>query len=198
MIIENIPVILQYFIPGFLCLIIFKGIIGINISNTYTAIFSCVFSYILLSISELIFIWVKDLEQFKTNVYVRSIISIIIGLILSIIFGICYHTKRLGKIMKFISGKTQYQKIWRDVIDLDNGSNLKIYVKDDNYYVYGHFRNVEEHEDDPYIAVFGYGKYNKITNELIENEINYMNDNLENNNHIYMIKMSNVDHIEIE
>ena len=100
--------------------------------------------------------------------------------------------------MKFILDKTQYRKIWRDVIDLDNGSNLKIYVKDDDYYVYGHFRNVEEHEDDPYIAVFGYGKFDKVTNKLLDNEINYMNDNLENNNHIYMIKMSNVDHIEIE
>lgn len=198
MIIENIPVILQYFIPGFLCLIIFKGITGINISNTYTAIFSCVFSYILLSISELAFVWIKDLASFTTNIYIRSIISIIIGLSLSIIFGVCYHTKKLGKIIKSISGKTQYRRIWRDVIDLDNGSNLKIYVKNNSYYVYGHFRNVEEYEDDPYIAVFGYGKYNKVTNELIENEINYMNENLKNDNHIYMIKMSNVDHIEIE
>lgn len=198
MIIENIPVILQYFIPGFLCLIIFKGITGINISNTYTAIFSCVFSYILLSISELAFVWIKDLASFTTNIYIRSIISIIIGLSLSIIFGVCYHTKKLSKIIKSISGKTQYRRIWRDVIDLDNGSNLKIYVKNNSYYVYGHFRNVEEYEDDPYIAVFGYGKYDKVTNELIDNEINYMNDNLENNNHIYMIKMSNVDHIEIE
>lgn len=198
MIIENIPVILQYFIPGFLCLIILKGITGINISNTYTAIFSCVFSYILLSISELAFVWIKDLASFTTNIYIRSIISIIIGLSLSIIFGVCYHTKKLGKIIKSISGKTQYRRIWRDVIDLDNGSNLKIYVKNNSYYVYGHFRNVEEYEDDPYIAVFGYGKYNKVTNELIENEINYMNENLKNDNHIYMIKMSNVDHIEIE
>lgn len=190
--------ILQYFIPGFLCLIIFKGITGTNMSNTYTAIFSCVFSYILLSMSELLFIWIKPLKLFSTNIYIRSIISIVIGLILSIIFGVCYHTKRLGKIIKSISGKTQYQRIWRDIIDLDNGSNLKIYVKNDSYYVYGHFRNVEEYEDDPYIAVFGYGKYNKVTNELIENEIDYMNEDLKNDNHIYMIKMSNVDHIEIE
>ena len=135
--------------------------------------------------------------KFKTNVYIRSVISIIIGLVLSIIFGICYHTKRLGKIMKFISGKTQYRRIWRDVIDLDNGSNLKIYVKDDNYYVYGHFRNVEEHEDDPYIAVFGYGKFDKVTNKLLEYEPNHMDDDIKNDRNIYMIRMSNVDHIEI-
>lgn len=198
LIIENISVILQYFIPGFLCLIIFKGITGMNMSNTYTAIFSCVFSYILLSISELIFIWIKSLTSFKTNIYIRSSVSIIIGLILSVIFGICYHTKRLSKIMKFISGKTQYRKIWRDVIDLDNGSNLKIYVKDDDYYVYGHFRNVEEHEDDPYIAVFGYGKFDKVTNKLLDNEPNHMGDDIKNDRNIYMIRMSNVDHIEIE
>ncbi len=100
--------------------------------------------------------------------------------------------------MKFISGKTQYRRIWRDVIDLDNGSNLKIYVKDDNYYVYGHFRNVEEHEDDPYIAVFGYGKFDKVTNELLEYENHYLDDDIKNDSHIYMIRMSNVDHIEIE
>lgn len=81
LIIQNIPVILQYFIPGFLCLIIFKIITGTNTSNKYTAILSCVFSYILLSVSELIFIWIKSLEQFKTNVYVRSVISIIMGLV---------------------------------------------------------------------------------------------------------------------
>lgn len=198
LVIENIPIILQYFIPGFLCLIVFKAITGVNISNTYTVIFSCVFSYILLSISELIFIWIKCLEPFETNIYVRSIISIVIGLILSVIFGVCYHTKKLGKIMKSISGKTQYRKMWRDVIDLENGSNLKIYVKNDNYYVYGHFRNVEEYEDDPYIAVFGYGKYDKVTNELLEYEKHYLDDNVENDSHIYMIRMSNVDHIEIE
>ena len=66
---------------------------------------------------------------------------------------------------------------------------LKIYVKNNSYYVYGHFRNVEEYEDDPYIAVFGYGKYNKVTNELIENEIDYMNENLKNDNHIFYLNI---------
>ena len=177
---------------------IFISATNVAISNTYTIIFSCVLSYILLSISELVFIWIKCLSQFRNNIYVRSVISITIGLILAIIFSMCFHTKKLKEFMKSIAGKTQYDEIWRDVIDLEGGSNLKIYIKNENYYVFGHFRNIEEHKTDPYIAVFGYGKFDKITNKLIDEESNHMDDDLKDDSNIFVIRMSNVEHMEIK
>ena len=100
--------------------------------------------------------------------------------------------------MKSIAGKTQYDEIWRDIIDLEGGSNLKIYIKNENYYVRGHFRNIEEHKTDPYIAVFGYGKFDKITNKLIDEESNHMDDDIKDDSNIFVTRMSNVEHIEIE
>lgn len=41
-----------------------------------------------------------------------------------------------------------------------------------------------------------YGKYDKITNELLQYEEFYFED--KNCEHVYVVKMSNVDHIEIE
>lgn len=187
---------MQYFIPGLWCLIIFKYISNKSIHHTYIAIFSCAISYILLSITEVIFIKITCLTQFKNNIYIRSFTSVIIGTIFSIVIGIVYHTKVFGFIMKLISNKTQYNEIWRDVIDF-KATNLKLYIRDEDYYVYGHFRNIEENKKDPWIAVYGYGKFNKVTNKLLENEPNHMGDDKnDDKKNIFIIKISDVEHIE--
>lgn len=98
--------------------------------------------------------------------------------------------------MKLISNKTQYNEIWRDVIDF-KATNLKLYIRDEDYYVYGHFRNIEENKKDPWIAVYGYGKFNKVTNKLLENEPNHMGDDTnDDKKNIFIIKISDVEHIE--
>lgn len=123
-------------------------------------------------------------------------IGIIIGATLSLIFSAIYYSKWFGKFLKSISHKTQYESIWRDVINFKTGSNLKVYIKNENYYVYGSFKCIEVNQPDPYISIDKYGKYDKITNELLEYEEFYFED--KKDEHIYVIKMSNVDHVEIE
>lgn len=157
---------------------------------------SCVFSYILLSLIELIFVFAKSSDEIKNNLYIRSFIGIAIGTVLSIIFSAIYYSKSFGNFLKSISHKTQYESIWRDVINFKTGSNLKVYIKNENYYVYGSFKCIEINQIDPYISIDRYGKYDKITNELLEYEEFYFED--EKCEHIYVIKMSNVDHVEIE
>lgn len=159
-------------------------------------ILSCVFSYILLSLTELIFAFTKSSDEIKNNLYIRSFIGIAIGTVLSIIFSAIYYSKWFGKFLKSISHKTQYESIWRDVINFKTGSNLKVYIKNENYYVYGSFKCIEINQTDPYISIDRYGKYDKITNELLEYEEFYFED--KKGEHIYIIKMSNIDHIEIE
>ncbi|MEF2835675.1 MAG: hypothetical protein U0O41_06345 [Clostridia bacterium] len=177
-------------------MIIFKKITEVHIPKIYMSILSCVFSYILLSMTEFIFITTKCPVEIKNNLYIHSFMGILIGVVLSIIFSIIYYSKIFGKFLKFISHKTQYESIWRDVINFKTGSNFKVYIKNENYYVYGSFKCIEVNREDPYISVNRYGKYDKITNELLEYEDFYFED--EKCEHIYVIKMSNVDHIEIE
>lgn len=160
------------------------------------AILSCSFSYLLISIVEFIFVTLKCPDQIKSNLYLRSFIGITIGVSFSIICSIIYYTKLFGKILKSISHKTQYESIWRDVINFKTGSNLKVYIKNESYYVYGSFKCIETNQADPYISIDRYGKYDKITNELLPYEEFYFED--KNCEHVYVVKMSNVDHIEIE
>ena len=49
--------------------------------------------------------------------------------------------------------KTPNDNIWRDVLDLTHGSNLKLYIRDANYYIIGHHRNIEEKGDDSWIVL---------------------------------------------
>lgn len=89
--------------------------------------------------------------------------------------------------------KTPNDDIWRDVLDFKNGSNLKLYIKNADYYIIGHFKNIEEKGDDSWIAITAFSKYNKLTNDNYMNEPNYSNDK----NVTLTIRLSDIEHMEI-
>lgn len=89
--------------------------------------------------------------------------------------------------------KTPNDDIWRDVLDLENGSNLKVYLKDKDYYIIGHHKNHEEKGEDSWLALSGYGKFDKITNENYMQEPNFIN----NSAVIITVRFSDIDYIEI-
>ena len=89
--------------------------------------------------------------------------------------------------------KTLNDDIWRDVLDLERGSNLKVYLKDEDYYVIGHHKNHEEKGNDSWLALSGFAKIDKTTNEECDNEPSY----LDQNNKIFTVRFSDIEHIEI-
>lgn len=82
--------------------------------------------------------------------------------------------------------------IWLDVIDFKNGSNLKVYFKNKNYYVLGSYRYHEINVADPWFAISGYVQFDIQTNQA-DPVINYENDSTI----IMTFRLSDVDHIEI-
>jgi len=95
--------------------------------------------------------------------------------------------------MIFLFHKTPNEDIWRDILDFKNGSNLKIYLKNENYYVIGHHKNIEEKGEESWITLSGFAKFDKKTNENYMNEPSYINDE----SVIYMIRLIDIEHIEI-
>lgn len=89
--------------------------------------------------------------------------------------------------------KTPNENIWRDIFDLHNGSNLKIYPKDREYYVIGHHKNHEEKEGECWIALSAFAKYDKITNTVYKNEPSF----LDNENAVFVARFSDIEHMEI-
>lgn len=200
-VLENIPLLLQYFVPGFWAITVFKFTSGKTIKNEYNLLFSCVISYILLSFTELI-LSLPYINLMPSTVYISSAISIILGTLLSIIVTCIICSEKFKQLTVQLFHRTVNKSIWKDVIDFKNGSNLKIYVKDKNYFIIGHHKNQEEEDvNDPWLAVNEYAVFNADTGEVI---IDYMikpedTDEVKEKkkNTIYAIRLSDVEHIEI-
>lgn len=124
---------------------------------------------------------------------INSAISVILGFIIVCIIVALSQQKHIKRIMIRLFHKTLNNDIWRDVLDLKNGSNLKVYLKDNDYYIIGHYKNHEENGTDSWLALNAFAKYDKETNKKYKNEPSYLNDS----NVIITVRFSDVEHIEI-
>lgn len=152
---------------------------------------SCVISYALLSLVSIIrikwFGWIPD------TAIINSGLSIIIGVLFACLIVILSQRKWFRKITVKLFHKTLNNDIWRDVFDLENGSNLKVYLKDKDYYIIGHHKNHEEKGNDSWIALSAFAKFDKETNQNYKNEPSY----LDKKDVIITIRFSDIEHIEI-
>ena len=156
-----------------------------------TLLVSCTISYILLTFVSLLRI--NFLRELPDTAVINSAICSIFSVIMSIIFGIVYNSKYYKLITVYLFHKTTSTDIWRDVLDLINGSNLKVYLKEKPYYLIGHHKIHEENGNDSWFALNGFAKIDIITNEPYKNEPSY----IDNKNIIITIRLSDVEHIEI-
>ena len=161
-----------------------------NSKTTY--IMSCVISYLLLSLTT----YIKDIGLFKnyftiskSNVLIVPLFSILIGTLFAMIFSIVNLQKWFSKFCTILFHKTFSRSIWDEVVDMKNGANFYWYLRGKDYYLYGHFKFIEENVDDPFVVLSGAYKLDLETNEEI--------DHLDNNKYS-MVKMSEVEYIEVE
>ena len=189
---ENIPLVLQYIVPGFILLKIFEFFISRKYDIKICLAVSCVISYVLISIVALIRN-IGKLSYIPNDVITNSAIAIIFGALIGFVFGIIFNTKRFSKILIWATRRSQYNDIWHDVFDFSKGTSLKVYLKDKNYYIIGVLSNMELNAKDPWWAVSKFAKFDVNTNLRCEDEPSY----LDNENALYSFRLSDVDHLEI-
>ena len=80
-----------------------------------------------------------------------------------------------------------------DVLDFSKGSNWKVYLKNEPFYVTGHHLVHEDNGNDSWFVVSAFTKIDKKTNEIYNNEPSYKDDSTIK----YVFKLSDVEHIEI-
>lgn len=193
LIIDSIPNILQYYLPGYWVIFLFGYLCSKKISGKIVHIMSCVLSYILLTFTAFLRINVDIISKLPDTALVNSGVAIAIGTLLILIFSMIFISNIFSKIMVKLFHKTPNDDIWRDVLDLKNGSNLKIYVKDADYYVIGHHKNHEEKDGEAWLAISAFAKFHKKSNTPYRDEPSYLDDE----NVIYTIRFSDIEHIEI-
>ena len=185
----DIPVLLQYYLPGLWTITVFKYFCSKEIQTESQTILACVVSYVLLSISDLLSN-IPFLGVIKNSVLGRSGISIILGTLLALLVSSIFCAKWFSKVMVTLFHKTPNDNIWRDVLDLTHGSNLKLYIRDANYYIIGHHRNIEEKGDDSWIVLTEFIKHSKDDNRVIETHDGKEKD-------MIAIRLSDVEYAEI-
>ena len=151
---------------------------------------SCVISYLLISFVE----FIKQVCGFDNviilnNVLCISFISMILGIILSILLATAIKSNWLKVIMSKAFNRTQYDNIWEDVIDFKNGSNLTVYLKDKDYYFIGHCKYIEENKENPFIAI----SETHIMDMETDEEIDKLN-----SEEYTVIKLSDIDYFEVK
>ena len=190
-VLDNLPLILPYIIPGYLTIKCFEFTLSKKIDTKNLLIFSCAISYCFLSLISLLRI--KWLKTIPNTPFINSALSIILGIVVVSIIAMLSQRKWFKKLTVKLFHKTLNDDIWRDVLDLENGSNLKVYLKDKDYYLIGHHKNHEEKGNDSWLALSGFAKFDKETNKNYKSEPSYIN----NEKIVITVRFSDIEHIEI-
>lgn len=156
-------------------------------------IMSCVISYMLIAFISLMRIKFEKDVSLPDTAIINSGIALVLGTILSIILAMLFTCKCFSRITVFLFHKTPNEDIWRDVLDLQSGTNLKIYLRNEDYYVIGHHKSQEENGEESWIALSAFAKFDKNTNENYKNEPSFLDDE----SVIYTVRISDIEHIEV-
>lgn len=192
LLIEKIPLLLQFVIPGFFFLKIFGFITSKKYANKTLILFSCAFSYLFIAFWSII----RDISIFSfipNDDIANSGAAIFLGIIVGILAGFIFTRKVFAKALIFLTRRTPSDSIWLDLLDVKNGDSMKIYFKDQDYYVIGVTAFVNFDGDDPWWAVCKYAKIDKRTNSPYNHEKTF----LEDKNKLYTFRLADVEHLEV-
>ncbi len=183
LLLQSIPIILQYFLPGYWSIILFSFFTSKKTDRKMILVLSCLFSYLSITLISLF----RQID----NTLILSGVSFIVLTVLSIAVSILYSTKWFKNILVSLFHKTPHNDIWRDVLEFDKGSNLKVYFKGNNIGLVGHHVVHEEKGDNSWFAISAPIKFDIITDEIIDDR------NKDNESIIVTFRLSDVEHIEI-
>lgn len=184
--IENLPKIFIYFVPGAIFLSITAFICSKRNSDYKYYIFkSIVISYMIIKFIELIQAISYKISPFLTE----QILAIIIAILSAYFLSILYTSSKFEKILSFFKiNKTVHDNIWNDIIDYEKGTYILAYVPSEKIVYQGLFQRHEERDGDVYITISNYATkdYN---NKVINNYKNL-------DNEVVMINTKNISRFE--
>ena len=188
---DNIPLILQYWVPGFVFLTVFRFLTSTKSKDQQSGVLmSAVISYVLIAMTEILTRIISSLNFVDDSVLIKSGFAIIIGIIGSIICALVVRAGWFSKLLVALFHKTPNDNIWMDIIDFKEGSNLKIYEKGKDYYIIGHHYANEEKGNDSWFAVTAFSKAKREDDTIFENHSG-------NEKAVLAIRLSDIEHMEI-
>lgn len=165
--INNIPYILSYMIPGYIFLSLYYWISFIPTNEfEHLIIKSVAASYVL----DLLLDFITNIFRLKYTTSQKMLLLIIFSSILGIISGKIIHCNMFNEFLrKSHIDRTTNENIWQDTIK-DN-TWVRVFMKDGTSYL-GYYRYGESNQREPIIVLGMYQKLNSKANVIIDNSQN--------------------------
>lgn len=165
--IDNIPYILSFVIPGYIFLSTYYWVSFVDPKNFNNLIIKSVAASYILGI-------VFDFILKKTKIIIlpdqRIILLTIIGLLLGVILGeLCHSTAFNNLLLKLHIYRTTNDDFWMDIFK-DN-TWVRVFLKDGKSYL-GLYKYGQSNKDEPIIALTMYQKLDEEANVIIDNSNN--------------------------
>lgn len=136
---QNMPQLLQYLVPGYLCILIFKSLTSRKIGTNITILMGCVISFVTIGILQLVSVRITPLTEFWVLCIVACCLDAIVGIIAAYLF----RHQRFKQVFVKCFAVTPDGSAISNVVDWENGSNVKVYLHDTDYYLLGHLFSLE-------------------------------------------------------
>lgn len=158
-IISILPDILQYFVSGYIAVLIFKWTAAKKVPLNMQIILSCVISFVTISI-------IKTFNK-QIDIWTSTLIAVLIDLIASLVLGWIINQKITKNLFVNLFNLTPFESRWDNCIDYKNGSNLKVYMKNKDYYFYGHYKGHEDKGENSWFSITEPCQYKKSDNSVL-------------------------------
>lgn len=148
---DQILVILLYFVPGVIAIKVFSKITGLRMKiseHTWSA-FAC--SFLVTSL-------VKSFAPTNTepSIYVLSLLSCGISIFVAVLAGIAYMSKWFNHVLEGKLRRNVYNSFLQEHIDLENGSFIRAKMKNLDYYIEGVIDSFGDDLSDSWICISNY------------------------------------------
>ena len=186
-IIDIIPSILQYFIPGYIFLTLFNWITAKTQTESQKTIFSCVISFISISIIKTLNSFLFKWDLLNNNIWINVLFSVLLCTATSIPLAKLFSS---NMVEKFVNDKFSIS-LHKEILDslINKSANLKIYLKNKDYYFMGHLDSYSIEKGETMICVKQQIKCDFNDNEIYSQE--------HNPNAYMLFNLKEVDYIEI-
>lgn len=173
-IIDIIPKLFIYFIPGYIAIAIkkrFRSQKGYK--DTHNIIMSIVISFIITTIVDIIIYLIK--EQFKVQIEITDTIRNVILILFSFLIGVLWSLYYDSKVEKFVNellkcNINSQSNVWNKAMKSPEGAWARVYLHEYNIIYQGklEYYTIDPEDDNREILLTSYTSYKIDTKEIIE------------------------------
>lgn len=170
-IVDFLPQLVFYFIPGAIFISIFNFIVNKKQADYKYFIFkSLIVSYVLNEMSNTVYSWLLNVDISNK----LQIFTLVLSVILSYLVSILYRSRTYNNLLKFMkiyrNVKTNF---WNDVFDYKNGNYLAVYLKDEKLTYYGKMLKHDETHEKCFVMLKDYTVFDDEGNEIARKNDNH-------------------------